>query len=1075
MDWKLYKRLNVAGAWLVFALSSLVYLLTISHSANLWDTSEFVVCVNKLEVGHPPGSPFFMLVYNLATQFTSDPMQVATLCNVTSALLSGFTIFFLFLTITHLARRLVAPGCKAGALSDGTNDEPLTLAKGIGILFAGLGGAMLYAFTDTFWYSAIEAEVYAFSSFFTALVFWLMLEWEERSENENSDKWLVLIAYFFGLSIGVHLLNLLCLPAMALVFYFRRAKKPTVKGFIITILISFVLIAVLMFGVIQGSMKVASWFDIFTVNTLGLPFNSGLITYLVILIALAVVSLVSMHLKGATTLAKSSVFVTLFLLGIPFISSSVFLWILLTVVLAYLVFGYKKLTLRMLYGVQLATVCLMIGYSCYGVIIIRSAAMPPMNENNPSTPITLKKYLTREQYGAVPLFKGQTFASRPIEQTEKQGSWGPAPKSSSNDKDRYVRGQKEFTYKYDNEILFPRVYSNQPNHVAGYNMWMGRDVNDHSQPSFTQNLKYFFKYQVNFMYWRYFGWNFIGRQNDIQGHGTLTKGGVSTGFNFIDRIYYGDAKYYPVEMAQNKGHNVYYLMPLILGLLGIAFQLFSRGQRGTQSFWIVFFFFFMTGLAIIFYINQTPYQPRERDYAYAGSFYAFAIWIGVGIMAIWHWIANKNYKYQPIATFVAGVIAVAVPLQMLAQNFDDHDRSGRTVAADLGYNYLMSCEDNAIVFCFGDNDTFPLWYAQEIEHIKLDTRACNLSYLAAEWYVDQMRMQAYKSQPLPFKLMVPEFYYPVVAVGVADGGPMELGKALDMVPKTQSQGYQILPTNQLFLSIDSVAIQKQFPGLRAEVNPQMLISLKGKNYLGRDGLAVLDLIRTNNWQRPIYWLKSTPGDAFSNLNDYFGSSGAAWKLYPTNMKGQNDSLLVNREYDLVMKTFRWFGANGKNTYFDDNIRNNIISLYRAQVFPSLALRLIDLNDKTRAQAVLKRCAEVLPNTNLPYTYSDLNLALACYHADLPELGDTIVRDNLSSIMQGFQWFLHLSDRLKRRVIAEGEIEQLTDRAMDAMGIVANANRKTQFATEVKAFNQLLKTLYGVDPNFTQPEQSIEKQ
>lgn len=1060
MSYKLFRRINSGVAWVVFLLATLTYLFTISHSANLWDTAEFVVCINKLEVGHPPGSPFFMLVYNLATQFASDPSEVATFCNATSAILSGFTILFLYLTITHLVRRLVAPGYRTGKLLSGKEASPVSYFKAIGIMVAGFGGAMLYAFTDTFWYSAVEAEVYAFSSFFTALVFWLMLEWEDRSHQPDSDRWLILIAYCFGLSIGVHLLNLLCLPAMALVFYFRRHSAPSFKGAVGVLLASFALIVVVMYGIIQGSMKVATLFDLFFVNTLSLPFNSGLVFYVLLLLAVGILSLIGFHKKGLSKGVRLGVFFTCILMGIPFISSSWGIWVLLIALLGWWLFLYKRADLRLLYTVQTSLLALFIGFSSYGVIAIRSAAQPPMNENNPSNPVALRKYLNREQYGETPIVYGHSFASRVVDVKERKGDWMAAPKSATDAKDRYVRGPKRMSYRYDQEMLFPRVYSTNPEHISAYNVWMGRHPDDRSQPSFVENLRYFFSYQVNYMYWRYFGWNFVGRQNDLHGHGSMLRGGVATGFNFIDRLAYGDASSYPDEMASNKAHNVYYLMPLLLGILGIAFQL-ARGSRGAQSFWVVFFFFFMTGLAILVYINQTPFQPRERDYAYAGSFYAFAIWIGLGIAGIWQALAKrKSLGGEALATVVALVVAIAVPLQMLGQNYDDHNRSGRTVASDMGYNFLESCGDNAIVFCFGDNDTFPLWYAQEIEGVKRDARAANLSYMAAEWYVDQMRTEAYESAPLPLKVMTPEFYYKTAFVSIVPSSePKFLMKELDRVPTNVRNGQYFIEGETYFLPIDSIARANFSSGVTID-EPLMHISLKGKRFLGRDGLVVLDLIRANNWERPIYWLKTTPTNAFSNLPDYLASSGVAWKLYPTNMKKQQDDSLLDHEYDLVMNRFRWFGASGDDVYFDENIRNNIRSLYRGQLIPSLALRLDERGDRQMATDVLLKCFKELPSTNIPYDYSDLNLALVCYSCGLSNEGDTILDALLASSIRGVQWFVSLSPRLKERAIAEGEYERFTRQVLDILDIMRGEERMARFQKEWTTLNELFTSLYG---------------
>lgn len=1058
MKWKLFKKIDLALGWLVFCLATLTYLFTMSHSANLWDCAEFIVCINKLEVGHPPGSPVFMLVYNLVTQFTSDPTQVAMLCNATSAMLSGFTIFFLFLTITHLLRRFVAPGVRTGHTSDGAV-ATLAKSKAIAIFAAAFGGAMLYAFTDTFWFSAVEAEVYAFSSFFTALVFWLMLKWEERADSPRSDGWLVLIAYFIGLGIGVHLLNLLCLPAMALIFYFRRADKPSIKGSLLVLILSFALIVVIMFGVIQGSMKVAIALDLFTVNTLGWSFNSGMILYLVLLVGVIIWSLWEMHQKALSHRSKLAVLCTAILTGIPFMTGSIFIWFVVLAAICYLLWGFKELTIRTLYAVQMSLVALMIGFSSYGVIAVRSYAQPPMNENDPSTPINLKKYLNREQYASIPLLSGQTFASRIVNVEERPGDWMPAPKGELGERDRYVRGIAGRKYIYDHEMFFTRIHSPQPDHIYNYNIWMRRNPSDKSQPSFGENLLYFFSYQVNYMYWRYFGWNFVGRQNDLQGDGGMLKGGVATGIGAIDSHSWGKAEYYPDEMAKNKAHNVYYLMPLILGLLGIAFQLGSRA-RGAQSFWVVFFFFVMTGLAIVLYINQTPNQPRERDYAYAGSFYAFAIWIGFGIMALWEWL-RKIKHFEIPATAVACIAAVGVPFQMFTQNLDDHNRSGRTVAADTGYNCLESCEPNAIIFCFGDNDTFPLWYMQEVEGVRQDCRTANLSYLAAEWYVDQMRTQAYTSSPVPLTLMKPEFYHHVAFVNVHEGGPLELGQALDYLSQASRDQDVPMPTKNLFLPIDSFVVGSKFPGI-APKNETMHISLANQSYLARDGLFVLDLIKSNNWKRPIYFLKSTPTNAFSNLSDYLVSSGAAWQLFPVPMKGKSYDRNLDREYALVMNKFRWFGASSPDVYYDENIRRQIIMPYRASTFPSIAIHMNARGDREKAQNVLRKCfKEILPE-NTPYGYSDLNLALACYEVGLVKEGDNVVKDFLSTTLRRFDWVLHLNDRLKERAIKEGELESPMRQAIDALQIVADAGRMEFFKAERDYLSSKLKELYGLN-------------
>lgn len=1075
MTLKYFQRINAVLSWIVFALAAITYLFTIEHSASLWDCPEFIICANKLEVGHPPGSPFFMLVYNIMSNLTSNPNQVATMCNATSGLLSAFTIMLLYLSISHMARRLLSFNSERPEASD-----RMELGKSIAIMAAALGGAMLYAFTDTFWYSAVEAEVYSFSSFFTALVFWLMLKWEERADNPRSDRWLILIAYFIGLGIAVHLLNLLCVPAMVLIFYFRKQSKPSVKGAMKAVLVSFVLVALILFGVIQGSMRIANQLDVFFVNVLKLPFNSGLIAYLLLLAVVIVWTLWSFHKKGMHSSTKLGVYITAVLSGIPFISSNKLLWVFILALLAVGLWKYKKLNLRILYTIQMSLVVLMLGYASYAVIDIRSAAQPPINENNPSTPSALRKYLNREQYGSYPLLYGQTFASQAIDQKEGPKRWVPAPKTSPNDKDRYMKVPGQNKLIYSSYMFMPRMWSSQPEHVYNYNIWIGRNPNDKTPPTFAQNISFMMAYQINYMYWRYFAWNFIGRQNDLQGDGSMLKGGVSTGFNVIDKQFYGDAQYYPSEIKDNKAHNVYYLMPLLLGLIGIFF-LFSMKHKGSQTFWIILLFFLMTGLAIVFYINQTPLQPRERDYAYAGSFYAFAIWIGFGILAIWHIIsklsnkqktgdgaesstevpttANSN-KMSVLGAVVAGLVAVAVPLQMLSQNYDDHDRSGRTVGSDMGYNLLNSLKPNAIVFCYGDNETFPVWYSQEVEGVRTDCRAANLSYLGAEWYVDQMRTQAHQSAPLPLKYMTPAFYHDVDHIFVNNGGaPQDINKVLEMTYKKSPTGDVLLPTDKLLLPIDSAVVAKQFPGLHTS-EKEMLISLEGKHYLLRDGMVLLDLLANNNWQRPIYFFKSTPTNAFSNLNNYIASSGAAWQLLPVDLHKMPLKENALEEYDMVMHKFRWFGADNPNTYFDEPIRTNTLGLFRSRIIPDVAQNLFLCGEEEKAKEVIRKAFTAFNPKAAPYSPSDINLMRLSYVVGLNEEGNQVAKALLDSAIEKIDWVIAMRPSLQKKALTEGYDEEALTVAVEVLKIVESANQAEHFKKQKEFISNLLSKITG---------------
>lgn len=1071
MEWKVFSRANRVVGWLVFLVAAVTYLMTIGPSASIWDCAEFILSAHKLEVGHPPGAPFFMLVYNVVSQFTSDPTQVAFYCNATSALLSAFTILFLFWTITHMVRRLLAPGVRSGHTLDG-QEAKLSLGQAIAVLASGIGGALLFTFTDSFWFSAVEAEVYAFSSFFTALVFWLMLEWEDQADREGSDRWLILIAYFLGLSVGVHLLNLLCIPAMALIYYYKRWKTPSVKGALIALVLSFVTIAVMMYGIVQGVPKLGASIDKFAVNSLGLSFNSGFIAYLLFLLALFAWSVVEFTRQRNLFRCRLSIFLTATFMGIPFMADSFFVWAILLAGLAYLIFGLKRINLSTLFTLQMSLLAVLIGFSSYGVILVRSVAGTPMNQNMPNTALVLKRYLNREQYGTIPHISGPTFASKMVGREMGNGVWSPAPKNSPEDKDQYIKLYDEEKAVYDKKVFFPRAFSTQPAHIYGYNLWMGRAYDDMSQPTFGQNLRYFFSYQLGYMYWRYFAWNFIGRQNDIQGHGGRINGGVATGLPFVDRMIIGDAQQLPDFLTDNKAHNVYYLLPLLLGLLGIGFQL-MRGVRGAQSFWVTFFFFFMTGIAIVLYINQTTGQPRERDYAYAGSFYAFAIWIGFGIAGLYSLLQRAKLSPLP-SSGIALVVALLVPLQMATQNWDDHDRSGRTVAADFGYNFLMSCEPNAILFCFGDNDTFPLWYAQEVEGVRPDVLTANLSYLSDERYVDQMRKQSHEAEPMPLQYMTPQFYYPNPFAYVQESGVQQAGSALQrMVQPLPAYGTAVLPTNQLTIPLDSLQIVEAFPQLKGMSIPsEMYISLSGTRVITRDKMALLDLLQTNKWKRPIHWAKSTPiDDVFANFPNHLSSNGVVYRVNPIETKGTLQEINVDKEYDLVMNKYRWFGASDPDIYYDDYIRGTIRYYYRGVLFPNLVQALLQRGDKERAQKVLKKCFQELHPKAIPYTRADIPLAIACYDAEMREQADEIAKAVLESNMRTIRWAMELykGNKAAQAVFFDIYQDQTFENALNAAQTVAVLARRygSSIATPYeKELALYLTAIYGA------PEQSL---
>ena len=768
---KTFRIIDNSLGWLCFIIAAIVYCLTVEPTASFWDCPEFITTGYKLEIGHPPGAPFFMLMANFFTQFTNDPSQVAYMVNIMNALLSALCIMFLFWTISHLARKLLI-----------NNWDELTTSKLIAIEASGLVGALIYTFSDTFWFSAVEGEVYAFSSAFTAVVFWLILKWEDDADNPHSDRWLVLIAFMVGLSIGVHLLNLLCIPAIVLVYYYRRFPNANLKGSIIALFVSFAIIFAVLYGLIPGIITIGGWFELFFVNTLHCPFNTGVYIYIILLIGTVIWAIYESYVDKSTTRQNISFLLGIALLGIPFYSygwAAALIGIAVLIIL-YFVLRIKKdkallVNSRIKNTVMLSLLMMMIGYSSYAVIVIRSSANPPMDQNSPEDIFTLGSYLSRDQYGYRPLFYGQAYSSEYLLDDNGQVVWDEgAPtyqrkeKASPDEPDSYhiVKASNDHNVNarpvYAQNMFFPRMYSSQ--HAGSYEEMVdieGKHVPSNYNkdeeiiiPTFWENFKFFISYQCNTMYWRYFGWNFIGRQNDIQNIGDLAYGNTISGISFIDNMVFGDQDKLPTELKENKGHNVFYALPLLLGLIGLFWQAF-RGRRGIQQFWVVFFLFFMTGLAIVFYLNQTPGQPRERDYAYAGSFYAFAIWCGLGVAGIIQGI-RKYFKDSKVGVIMTACVALAclfVPIQMGSQTWDDHDRSDRYTCRDFGQNYLMSLQDegNPIIFTNGDNDTFPLWYNQETEGVGSNIRVCNLSYLQTDWYIDQMIRPAYDSPSVPIK------------------------------------------------------------------------------------------------------------------------------------------------------------------------------------------------------------------------------------------------------------------------------------------------------------------------------------
>lgn len=1009
---KQYKLVNNVLGWLTFFVAAFVYCSTIEPTASFWDCPEFITTGYKLEVGHPPGAPFFMLTANLFSQFASDPSQVARMVNTMSALLSATTILFLFWSITHLARKLI--------LKDWSE---MTLGKLIAIQASGLVGALIYTFSDTFWFSAVEGEVYAYSSAFTAIVFWLILKWEDHADEPHSDRWLVLIAYMTGLSIGVHLLNLLCLPAIVLVYCYRRFPHIELKGSLLALVGSFVLVAAVLYGVVPGIITVAGWFELLFVNTLGCPFNTGEIIYIVLLVAIVIWAIYESYVDKSFKRQNISFVLSVGMLGIPFRGMTWGAAILGLVILAAIYFGlnYRKkigkdlvpvVTARFKNTALLCMLMLMIGYSSYAVIVIRSAANPPMDQNSPEDVFTLGSYLSRDQYGDSPLLYGQAYTSQVAYDVDgnmcvpkhKEGAaiWQRKEKASEGEKDSYFVVSHKDKIIYAQNMLFPRMHSSA--HAGAYENWMGGVEGTQvpydrcgepvmvKMPTQMENIRFFLSYQCNFMYWRYFMWNFAGRQNDIQGNGEPEHGNWITGISFIDDWMLGDQSKMPAELKANKGHNVFYCLPLLLGLIGLFWQAW-RGQRGIRQFWVVFFLFFMTGLAIVLYLNQTPQQPRERDYAYAGSFYAYAIWCGLGVLAIYDML-KKKLKGNDVA--VAGVVGVAcllVPIQMASQTWDDHDRSGRYTCRDFGQNYLMTLQDkgNPIIFTNGDNDTFPLWYNQETEGVRTDARVCNLSYLQTDWYIDQMKRPAYDSPSVPItwpridfcsgtndyievrpamKQQLLDFYreYPKEARAAFGDEPFEVKNIMKYWVRSKDNDTHVIPTDTLYITIDKEAVRRSGMMMASDTIPdRMVISLAGKRAIYKNDMMMLEMLAQCNWERPLYVATTVGSDNYMNLGDNFVQEGLAYRITPFNTKAPGaKNFDTEKVYNNVMNRFKWGGLDKPGLYIDETVMRMCYT--HRHLLAQLAMQLIAEGQNAKAEKVLRKAEKVLPEYNVPYTF-----------------------------------------------------------------------------------------------------------
>jgi len=958
---------NLVG-WLTFMLATAVFLLTMEPTASLWDCGEFIATAYKLEVMHPPGAPLFMIIGRIFSIFASGPDTAAKMINLVSVLSSSFTILFLFWTITHLAKKMAA------------DTENIPAGNLIAIIGAGFIGALAYTFSDSFWFSAVEGEVYAMSSFFTAVTFWAILKWENVAHENNSNRWLLLIAYLMGLSIGVHLLNLLSAPAIVLVYYFKK-HKVTVRGIIYSLAVSVLILGFLQYAVIQWFVRFAGFFELLFVNVFKLPYNTGVFFYLLLVIALIAYGIHYTH-------------------------------------------KHKKVVLN---TIILSFTMVMIGYSSYALIVIRSAVNPPMDMNNPETVFDMLPYLGREQYGQRPLFKGQYYNAPIIGTKETRPNYYRAD-------GQYKIKDYKIEYVYDEQLttIFPRMYSNDANHVSEYERWVDvkgtkvqiRDRNGETQtvvkPSFGTNLAFFFKYQMGHMYFRYFMWNFAGRQNDMQGQGGLLNGNWITGINFLDEARLGNLDKLPDKLKNHPAHNTYYMLPMILGFIG----LFYHYGKNKKDFSVVMALFILTGIAIVVYLNQKPMEPRERDYAYVASFYAFAIWIGLGVLSIYEF-----FKRKLPASLGAGasilLCLVLVPGVMAKENWDDHDRSGRYTARDLAYNYLNSCPPNAILYTNGDNDTFPLWYAQEVEGIRTDVRIINLMLFNTEWYIDQMTRQAYKSAPIPMSLP-PEKYKDgtnnIIYMVERIEDHVELKEIIGFVksedPRTKftpqpGVSLDYIPSKKFFIPVDKEKILRN--GFVAKKDSALIVDriewALGKSSMLKNELMQMDILATTDWDRPICFV-AAGNEGSMKLESFFQMEGLAYRLVPISTPGRNfltyGRIDVDTLYDRLMNTFRYGRMEQPDVHLGYyNIRTLSVIKLRNK-FTRLANELIAVDKMDSASLVLDRSLELMPHPKVPYDAFVPPISQAYFRCGQKEKALSVMREHVDICLEDLAYYYDLT-------------------------------------------------------------------
>jgi hypothetical protein len=1003
-----FKKINNIAGWVVFAIAAVVYTITIEPTVSFWDCGEYIATSVKLQVGHPPGAPFFQMVGSFFALFAmGNKEMLAFWVNMISALSSAFTILFLFWTITALAKKLAA---KYGNLDDGA---------AVAIIGAGAVGALAYTFSDSFWFSAVEGEVYAMSSFFTAAAYWAVLKWEEAVDDDKyANRWLILIAFMVGLSVGVHILVFLTIPAIGMVYYFKKYPNPTRGGFIIANAASIGILGLVFAIIIPLILKLFGWMEILFVNTIGLPFNSGTLFVVLLLIGGTIYGLKYTRERN-----------------MPLLNQSI-----------------------------LAMVFLLIGYSTFIMLAIRSNANTPIDENNPEDALSLLDYYNRKQYGDWPILYGKYYNAQydnsdPFSDDSPTYVKGYAVMDGNREvigfrerfeaEDYVAKNGGDFDIdakyimsndgkasvpNYDKKYVgfFPRIWNDDPQYLNGYKQIAG--IKDEAKvPTFGQNLKFFFDYQLGYMYMRYFMWNFSGRQSDEQGRYELTRGNWITGIPFVDEIRLGPQNNLPAFIKDNPGHNKYFALPLILGLIGLFFHF----KKDNKDAWTVLLFFVFTGIAVVLYTNHKPFEPRERDYAFVGSFYAFAIWIGLGVVALYEML-KANMKKPSTAMLVSAACLLAVPGIMAKENWDDHDRSKRYVAREIAKAYLDSCEPNAILFTNGDNDTFPLWYVQEVEGYRTDVRVVNLSLLNTDWYIDQMKRQTYDGAPVPFSYTWDQYkqgtrdvlYYQ--DIGVKGRWMVD-----DFVKWTKRDDervkFRAMQTKELmFYPIKKVRV----PINKAEVLANNVVSDAdtaaivdfidwdlNTSFLAKRDLMVIDLIAKNNWDRPIYF-SITVGNSSKSyfwLDQYFQLEGLAYRFMPVKRAQKNQGLDfggVNTEvmYTNLMEKFNYGNMELPEVYLDETARRLTFNL--RTIYGRLATKLIEQGDNARALEVCNKAMATMPVEKFGYDYFLFGLIEAYFKAGDAETGRKLANGFADTLDEELAYYAQFKGKKKREVNQE---------------------------------------------------------